>query len=934
MVDTDHSTAPSGRVAVGGIGADDRTGATGQDIGNKQDFMEFRKVLALRGPNIWANFPVLEAWVDLKQWQNSPSDRLPGFNERLTAWLPSMVEHRCSIGQPGGFFERLRRGTYLAHILEHVTLELQTLAGTPVGFGRARETSEDGVYKVVIEYKEEELARACLTAAHALCMAAIAGESYDVAGEVQKLEALAHEICLGPSTASLARAAIERNIPVRRLSSGSLVQLGYGARQRRILTAETDRTSAIAESIAQDKELTRTLLAQIGVPVPKGRPVADPDDAWEAAREIGVPVVVKPQYGNQGRGVITNLTTESQVRAAFAAAREEGSSIMVEKFAPGSDYRVLVVGDKMVAAARREPAHVIGDGYSTIRQLVDEVNRDPRRSDDHATVLTKIKLDPIALALLAEQGFTPESVPATLTRVLIRRNANLSTGGTAADVTDRVHPEVAARAIEAAKMIGLDIAGVDIVATDISRPLEAQHGVVVEVNAGPGLRMHLQPSSGIPRAVGEAIVDSLFPDGQTGRIPIVAVTGVNGKTTTTRFIAHILRSLGRKVGMTCTDGIFVDERRVEAGDCSGPLSAQAVLANPMVEAAVLETARGGILRAGLGFDRCDVAVVTNIGEGDHLGLSDIETLEKLAVVKRTIVDALARDGAAVLKANDPLVAAMARHCKAQVIFFAVHGDDPIVVSHRQDGGRAVFVRHGMVIVAEGDVEIPLVALENVPLTHGGRILFQVENALASAAAAWALGIPRDAIRAGLESFAADLEKVPGRFNLLEIRGATVIVDYGHNVSALNALIEAIEQFPQERRTIVYSAAGDRRDCDMVRQGELLGSAFDRVILYEDHYLRGRAEGEIMNLFRQGLASSRRVSDIQGFKGNIRAIESALRHARAGELLVVQADMIDETMDFLHKYLAASGSGHEIDLREAIEMPSADAAVYYASQNVD
>ena len=411
--------------------------------------MEFRKVLALRGPNIWANFPVLEAWVDLKELNDSPSDDLPGFNDRLMAWLPSMEEHRCSIGRPGGFFERLRRGTYLAHILEHVSLELQTLAGTSVGFGRARETSEPGVYKVVVEYKEESLARACLTTAHELCLAAVHDKPFDVAAEVEKLKSLAYDVCLGPSTGSIVRAAQLRGIPFRRLNSGSLVQLGHGVHQRRILTAETDRTGAIAESIAQDKELTRSLLAQVGVPVPKGRPVKDAEDAWKAAQEIGVPVVVKPQYGNQGRGVITNLTTREQVVEAFANARAEGTSIMVEKFAPGADYRILVIGGKMVAAARREPAHVIGDGRSTIRQLVDEVNRDPLRSDDHATVLTKIKLCPIALTVLSEQGFTPDSILPVGTRVLIRRNANLSTGGTAADVTDLVHPEVADRAIDA-----------------------------------------------------------------------------------------------------------------------------------------------------------------------------------------------------------------------------------------------------------------------------------------------------------------------------------------------------------------------------------------------------------------------------------------------------------------------------------------------------
>jgi len=895
--------------------------------------MELRKVLALRGPNIWANYPVLEAWVDLKELKDSSSDELPGFNDRLTAWLPGMIEHRCSIGERGGFFERLRRGTYLAHILEHVTIELQTLAGTPVGFGRARETSEAGVYKVAVAYQEEELGRACLEAARELCLAAVYDRPYDLPVEVQKLRELAYQVCLGPSTRSIVRAAKERGIPVRRLNSESLVQLGYGAKARRILTAETDRTGAIAESIAQDKELTRTLLRAVGVPVPEGRSVSDAEDAWDAALEIGSPVVVKPQYGNQGRGVTTNLTTREQVMAAYEAAQAEGRAILVERYAPGADYRLLVIGGQFVAASRRESAQVIGDGRSTIRQLIDVVNSDPRRSDDHATALTKIKLEAIALATLAEQGFTPDSVPAEGIRVLIRRNANLSTGGTAADVTDRVHPEVIARAIEAARIVGLDIAGVDVVALDIGRPLESQGGVVVEVNAGPGLRMHLEPSSGMPRPVGEAIVRTLFPDGQNGRIPIVAVTGVNGKTTTTRFISHILASLGRKVGMTCTDGIFIDGRRIDAGDCSGPLSAQTVLLNPAVDAAVLETARGGILRAGLGFDRCDVAVVTNIGEGDHLGLSDIETLEKLAQVKRCVVDVVLPEGSAVLKADDPLVAAMAPKCKGSVIYFAQRADDPVIAEHCKNGGRAVFVRHDVIIVAEGEVEIPLVALANVPLTHGGRIGFQIENALAAAAAVWAMGVPRDAIRAGLESFAADLDKVPGRFNLLEIGGATVIIDYGHNVSSLSAVIDAIEQFPHERRTVVYSAAGDRRDCDMIRQGELLGDAFDRVILYEDHYPRGRADGEIMGLFRRGLAGAARAREIQEFHGNLKAIESALRNARPGELVVVQADVIDETLDYIRRYLACNDASREIDLRQALEA-SASAAVIYASQITD
>jgi cyanophycin synthetase len=900
--------------------------------------MEFRKVLALRGPNIWANFPVLEAWVDLKELKDSPSDILPGFNERLMAWLPTMIEHRCSIGERGGFFERLRRGTYQGHILEHVTLELQSLAGVPTGFGRARETSEDGVYKVAIEYVEEELCRACMETGRRMLDAAVKDLPFDVTAEVAKLRELAQQVCLGPSTGAIVRAAVKRGIPVRRLNSESLVQLGYGARQRRILAAQTDRTGAVAEAIAQDKELTRSLLRSMGVPVPNGRPVTDAEDAWAAAQEIGGAVVVKPQYGSQGRGVATNLTTREQVVAAFNAAREETSYVLVERYAPGADYRLLVVGDRVVAAARREPAQVLGDGRSTVRQLINAVNRDPRRGDDHATVLSKIKLDSVSLNVLGEQGYTPDSTPAAGQQVIIRRNANLSTGGTAADVTDLVHPEVAARAVEAAKMVGLDVAGVDVIALDITRPLEHQGGIVVEVNASPGLRMHLEPSSGRPRPVGEAIIDTMFGDGQNGRIPVVAVTGVNGKTTTTRFIAHLLRSTGRKVGMTCTDGIYIDSRRVDGGDCSGPVSAQSVLSNPLVEAAVLETARGGILRAGLGFDRCDVAVVTNIGEGDHLGLSDIETLEKLAKVKRCIVDVVPPEGHAVLKADDPHVAPMAEHCLGKVIFFAQSATDPTIVAHRQAGGKAVFVQHGTIVLAEGESEIPLASLSDVPLTHGGKIHFQVENALASVAAAWALGISRDLIRAGLESFSGDMDKVPGRFNLLEIGGATVIVDYGHNPSALQAIIEAIEQFPHRHRTAVYTAAGDRRDCDMLKQGELLGEAFDRVVLYEDHYVRGRAKGEIMGLLRQGLADRDRVTEIEEIYGAVKAVEAALQNVRPGQLLLIQADEIDETVNFVKRYLAATEAGREIQLIEAIDMPAsptpAAGTTVYAAPAVD
>jgi cyanophycin synthetase len=631
--------------------------------------MEFRKVQTLRGPNIWANFPVLEAWVDLGDLKDSPSDELPGFNERLMAWLPTLVEHRCSVGTRGGFFERLRRGTYQAHILEHVALELQTLAGTEVGFGRTRETSEDGVYKVAIEYEDEELAQACLHTARALCLAAVRGLPFDAAAEVQTLRELADRVRPTPGTAAIVQATRRRQIPIYRFDGEGWIQLGYGARQRRLFVPHAERPS-------------------------------------------------------------------------------------------GSD----------------------------------------------------------------------------------------------AD------------------------------------------------------------SSG---SAGEASVARLFPEGQTGRIPIAAITGVNGKTTTTRLLAHIVGRAHRCVGMTCTEGIYIDGQRIESGDCSGPRSARTVLQHPKVEAAVLETARGGILREGLGFDRCDVAVVTNIAEGDHLGVADVETPEQLARVKRTLVEAVAPGGAAILKADDPLVVAMADRCPGAVVFFARDGGHPLVVRHRAANGRAAFVQANHIVLAEGAQEIPLVPLERTPLTRGGRIGFQVENALAAAAAAWSLGVPCEEIRVGLQTFAGGLDKVPGRFNLLEVNGATVVLDYGHNVSSLACMLEVLRQFPHPRRAAVYSAAGDRRDCDLVRQGAMLGDAFDVVMLYEDHYTRGRKPGEIMALFRQGLAVGGRVEEVHEVQGAVKAMETALASVHPGELLLIQADEIDESVEFMRRYLAAGHVGREIDFSEAL-----------------
>lgn len=863
--------------------------------------MELQHVWVLRGANIWARCPVLEVELALADCAAVSAARCADCVARLRSWLPSLAGRSLGSDLPG--------------LLRDLTLELQRLAGSPVQFGLVHRGG-DGFFRVVIEFEEEALGRACLETAWQFLLAAWAERPVDVAAELSRLRELANEVRLGPSTAAIVRAARRRGIPVQRLNSGSLVQLGHGFRQRRICAAETDATGAIAEMIAQDKQLTRTLLSAIGVPTPEGRPVADAEDAWKAAQEIGLPVVVKPQYGNHGRGVATNLHTREQVVNAYTAAREEGSSVLVESYIPGDDYRLLVIGSRLVAAARREPAHVLGDGRSTIRELVAEVNRDPRRSDGHATVLSFIKLDAIGLAVLAEQGYTPDSVPPAGQRVLIRRNGNLSTGGTATDVTDRVHPETAARAVEAARAVGLDIAGVDVVAVDIGRPLEDQRGAVVEVNAGPGLRMHLEPSVGQPRPVGEAIVDMLFAEGETGRIPLIAVTGVNGKTTTARLIVHLLSTAAQfglpsvfgfpisngkwGIALTCTDGIYIDGRRIRGHDCSGPRSARAVLLNPNVRIAVLETARGGILRQGLGFDCCDVAVVTNIGAGDHLDAHGIETVEELARVKRVVVENVAANGVAVLNAADPLVAAMADHCPGRVFFFARDTEHPVVTAHRSRGGRAVFVRAEQIIFAHGQHEEVLTPLTQVPLTHGGRIGFQVENVLAACAAGWALNVPHDALRAGLASFRGDAQQTPGRFNVFRTGEAVVLVDYAHNPSALTALVEALSAFPHCRRCLVFAPPSDRRAVDVMTMGRTIGDHFDRIFLYHD-------EDEATTLLRRGIAAAKRYPEpeICTTANELAAIEMALAELHPGDLLVIGVTSIAEALAFVQARLSAN-----------------------------
>ncbi len=838
--------------------------------------MKIESVRSLRGPNLWSNQTVLEA--------------LASFEGAVDLDEARRVAQRA--------------------------IDLQLAVGSQVAFCDVRRVSERQC-RLLVQFAEEEVGKRALELA--------VNQPLDVpvaqVRELPTLKALAEEVRLGPSTGCIVRAAERRGIPSRRLTEGSLVQFGFGSRRRRIWAAETDRTSAIGESIAQDKDLTKSLLSAIGVPVPEGRVCKTAEEAWAAAQAIGLPVALKPRKGNQGKGVSTLLETREAVITAHEIAVAYDGETIVERHLYGSDHRLLVIGDRLIAAARREPPSVVGNGQSSITELVAEENQNPLRGDDHSTSLSKLRLDKIGLEHLAEQGLNADSVLAAGQKISLRRNANLSTGGSATDVTDTVHPDVAARAVEAARMVGLDVAGIDIVATRIDQPLEVTRGAIVEVNAAPGLRMHLEPSAGKGRAVGEAIVEMMFQPGDDARIPIVAVTGTNGKTTTTRCITHILARTGLRVGMTCTDGIYVEGRRIDTGDCSGPKSARAVLSHPRVDAAVLETARGGILREGLGFDLCDVAIVTNVGEGDHLGLNGIDEIRDLARVKAVPVRAVSARGAAVLNADDPLVVEMAKLCRGTVVYFSRNAASPVLVAHRAAGGTVVTVIDGQLVIARGRQVTPVSRVDQLPLTMGGRVGFQVDNLLASVAAAHWLGIPVEAIRSGVRSFTSDIASAPGRFNMLTHQGSTIVLDYGHNSSALIALNEALAKFPHKRRKVVYTAAGDRRDIDIKRQAVLLAGFFDEIYIYEDQCTRGRADGEIIRLMREGFISAPRTPRVLQAPGEMAAIGAAIARLEPGDLLLCQVDQVEEALAFVSGMLRQA---------ESTSRPVAQMAAHFAA----
>ena len=851
------------------------------------------ETLVLKGPNFWSYRPCIWMRIDLGPFREQPTDDLAGFHDRLVALLPSLEEHHCSEGAAGGFLKRVREGTWLGHVAEHVAIEVQRLVGIPVSFGRTRETRTAGVYNLVYEMEEERVGvRAGKLALEVVEHCAGLEGDMDLPERLLGLKRLREKWALGPSTKSIVEAAAARGIPWLRLDDRSLVMLGYGVNQRKIQATIASTTAQLGVEIAGDRDLTKRLLGDQGVPVPKGHVAADEEEAVDIAEDLGWPVVVKPRDTSHGRGVLTNIRSERELRLAYQEARRHREEIIVERFLPGSDFRFLVVSGRFICAAERVPAFVVGDGKRSIEGLVEETNRDPRRGIGHEKVLTRIEIDEQSLALLERRGLTPLSVPGAGETVFLKSTANLSTGGISRDVTDLVHPSNVHLMERIAKIVGLDIAGIDVISPTIERPLAEVGGGIVEVNAAPGFRMHVAPSEGTPRDVAGAVVDMLFPAGASARVPIVSVTGTNGKTTTTRLVAHLAMYAGHHVGLTTTEGVYVGAEQVIEGDCTGPASAQAVLRDPTVTFAALETARGGLLRLGLGYDWAKVAVVTNVA-GDHLGLRDLETLEDLARVKSVVTERVFPDGVAVFNAEDEMTPWLRERTKARIGLFSLDPENAPFREHVTQGGLgAVMDRHDTLCLYRSTLRIPIVHARQVPLTFDGRARYNIANALAAALAAFAAGIELDDIRGGMRTFHATPFQTPGRANLYEFRDFRVMIDYCHNVHAMKQVGPFLRAMRKARLIAVLNAPGDRRPEDFEAMGRAAAPFFDRVILRDDEDLRGRAPGEVAGYLRAALVKGGFEPErIETVKNEPDAVRRALAVAARDDLVVIFADRV-------------------------------------------
>jgi cyanophycin synthetase len=895
-----------------------------------------------RGPNYWSYDPTIKLVVDLGVLEHFPTNTIAGFTTALLEMLPGVGQHTCGTGRVGGFTERLKEGTWVGHVAEHIALQLQREAGTEVGRGKTRGTGEPGQYHVVYSYAEETVGLTAGRLAVRLVNHLVEAEDgFDFAAELERLILLAERAAFGPSTQAILDEAALRDIPSIRLNEQSLVQLGHGIHQKRIRATMTSDTASLAVDIAGDKKLTNRLLAATGVPVPRAEVVNDEDTAVSVARRIGLPVAVKPLDGNHGRGVMLNLADDDAVRAGYRAARAESrrGGVVVESYLAGNDYRCLIIGGQLRAVAQRVPAHVEGDGRHTLAELVEATNADPRRGIGHEKVLTRIKLDDEAISYAREQGFELSDVPPRGHRVYLKRTGNMSTGGISIDRTEEAHPDNVELAELAARVVGLDIAGIDLVCPDIGQPVRETGGGVVEVNAAPGFRMHTNPTEGEAQYVAAPVIDLLFPPGARSRIPIVAVTGSNGKTTTARMIAHIMKGMGRKVGLTSTDGIYVDGRIVRKADASGPKSASMVLQNPTVDFAVFEVARGGILREGLGYQRNDVAVVLNV-TGDHLGLGGIHSIKQLAEVKRVVVEAVPRDGVAVLNADDPLVTAMARHSSGSVIYFSMDAENDRIKFQASRGRRAVTLEQGtngeMIVLRQGRKSMSLVWTHLIPATFEGRARMNVQNALAAAAAAWAAGAHLHDIRQGLRTFSTSYYMAPGRLNMFELDGYRVVVDYAHNPPALDALGQFVHRLTEPspggarasvtgRRIAVVATAGDRRDEDIREIGRVAAGHFDEIVIREDANNRGRPDGQTAALIAEGIESAgadRRVRSVTTILDELEATRAALDMAAEGDVVVVCVDHANQVWKELQRRQHGASSPSD-SLRAVIGVMDAD-----------
>ncbi len=865
--------------------------------------MKILKIQALRGPNIWSvnRKKLIQMRLDIEDLEDRPTDKIDGFGKRLEKMFPSMYEHRCSEGKPGGFFYRVEKGTWMGHVIEHIALEIQSLAGMETGFGRTRETKTRGIYNVVFSYAEENVGMYAGEASVRIADALINGTDYDPGTDIQKMREIREEVRLGPSTSSLVDEAVSREIPWIRLGSNSLIQLGYGVNQVRFQATITQNTSHIAVDVAGNKAQTKRLLSMAAIPVALGEICASEEELQNTIGRIGYPIVIKPLDGNHGKGASININAWPKALEGLHHAQAYSNRVIVERFIVGHDYRILVINNQVVAAAQRVPARVIGDGLHTIQQLIDIENKDPRRGYGHENVLTEITVDRDTLDLLAQKNYSLDTAPIKDEIVYLKSTANLSTGGTSIDVTDMMHPENIFVAERIARVIGLDICGIDIMAPNLTQPLKDSGGVVLEVNAAPGFRMHLAPSEGLPRNVAAPVIDMLYPPGKPSRIPIIAVTGTNGKTTTTRLLAHIIKNIGYRVGFTTSDGIYVHNHLLEKGDTTGPLSAEFILKDPTVEFAVLETARGGILRSGLGFSSCDIGIVTNITE-DHLGISDIENLEDLARVKSVVVRSVKQEGWAVLNAEDEGCVGLARTLDCKVAYFSMVEDHPVIAEHCKTGGIAAVYENGFVTIKKGDWKIRIEKVTTIPLTFGGRAKFMIGNILAASLAAYLYGFKTESIRLSLNTFIPSPALTPGRMNIFNFKNFTVMIDFAHNPAGFIAIEEFLSTVHSTKKIGIMAGVGDRRDQDIIEIGRLGAKMFDHIIIRQEKHLRGRLEANIIELVVRGIKSVDRQVTYETIPKEVEAIKHAISIAEPGTFIVALSDVVTNAIDIVQEYL--------------------------------